>query len=336
MLVFRMLAAVALAAVATSAAAQQPIVVRFSHVVTVDTPKGSAAIKFKQLAEERSKGRVKVEVYPNSQLYKDGEELESLQRGAVQMLAPSVSKFGPIGAREFEVFDLPYLFPNVEAVNRVTDGEIGRKLFAKLEPKGIKGLAYWDNGFKQMSANRPVRKLQDFQGLKVRVQSSKVIAATFRQIGALPQVMSFSEVYSALQQGVIDGTENTVSNFYTQKMHEVQKHLTLSDHGYILYAVIVNKKFWDGLPADVRSMLEQAMKEATIYERGIAQKDNEGALAAVKAAGTTEIYTLPAQERQAWQQAMLPVHKQFEAAVGRDLLNAIYAISAESQKAKSK
>lgn len=314
----------------------QVITLKFSHVVAADTPKGKAAERFKQLAEAATKGRVKVELYPNSQLYRDGDELEALQRGAVQMLAPSVSKFGPLGVRDFEVFDLPYLLPDVESVHRVTDGEIGQKLFAKLEAKGIKGLAYWDNGFKQYSASRPLRKLADFRGMKLRVQSSKVLSATVRQLGGVPQVMAFSEVYTALQQGVVDGAENSVSNIYTQKMHEVQKHLTLSDHGYLTYAVIVNRKFWEGLPADIRTALEGAMRDATRYERAIAAKDNADALALIRQAGTTEIYVLPDAERAAWQKALLPVQQEFEPVIGRELIQGVQAIAAQVQQERRK
>jgi C4-dicarboxylate-binding protein DctP len=310
--------------------AQQPpqtIVIKFSHVVTNETPKGKGALKFKELAEAKTHGRVKVEIYPNSQLYKDREEMEALQLGAVQMLAPSVSKFGPMGVRDFELFDLPYLFPSKEVLFRVTDGPIGQGLFKKLEPKGITGLAYWDNGFKQFSANKPLRNLDDFKGLKVRIQSSKILEAQMKQLGAVPQVMAFSEVYTALQQGVVDGEENTVSNKYTQKMHEVQKHLTLSDHGVILYAVIVNKKFWEALPADVRKSLDEAMKEATQYVRDIAQKENDDALANIRAAKTTEIYVLPDRDRAVWQKALLPVHEQYAPIVGRDNIQAIYNVA---------
>lgn len=319
-----------------AAAHAQVITIKFSHVVAADTPKGKAAERFKQLAEAATKGRVKVELYPNSQLYRDGDELEALQRGAVQMVAPSVSKFGPLGVRDFEVFDLPYLLPDVESVHRVTDGDIGQKLFAKLDAKGIKGLAYWDNGFKQYSANRPLRKLADFRGMKLRVQSSKVLAASVRQLGGVPQVMAFSEVYTALQQGVVDGGENSVSNIYTQKMHEVQKHLTISDHGYLTYAVIVNRKFWEGLPADIRSALEGAMKDATRYERAIAAKDNADALALVRQAGTTEVYVLPEAERTEWKKALLPVQQEFEPVIGRDLILAVQAVAAQVQAERRK
>src|SRR3989440_10878504 len=202
------------------AAAQSPIVIKFSHVVASNTPKGLAAEKFKELAEKYTAGKVKVEVYPNSQLYKDKEELEALQLGAVQMLAPSNSKFGPIGVRDFEVFDLPFVLPDKVALRRVTDGALGKRLLNLLEPKGMVGLAYWDNGFKLMSANKPLREPEDFKGLKFRIQSSKVLEAQMRALGSIPQIMAFSEVYQALQTGVVDGQENTASNMYTQKMHE--------------------------------------------------------------------------------------------------------------------
>jgi len=319
----------ALGLAATLAGADYPIVIKFSHVVAPDTPKGKAAVLFKKLVEERTGRRVKVEVYPDSQLYQDREEIEALQLGAVQMLAPSLSKFGPLGVRSFELFDLPYIFPDKETLYRVMDGDIGRKLFAMLEPKGIVGLAYWDNGFKHMSANRPLRDVEDFKGLKMRIQSSKVLEAQMKALGAIPRVMPFSDVYPALQRGVVDGTENPMSNFYTQKMNQVQKHLTLSQHGYLGYAVIVNKAFWEGLPADIRETLEQAMKDATAYERDIAQQENDDALAKVRAAGTTEVYVLPLEERLKWWKVLLPVHGEFEDKIGRDLIQEAYRIAAE-------
>ncbi|SHN42445.1 C4-dicarboxylate-binding protein DctP [Duganella sacchari] len=311
------------AALSFNAYAQAPIVIKFSHVVATDTPKGQAAERFKQLAEKATNGRVKVEVYPNSQLYKDKEELEALQLGAVQMLAPSLAKFGPLGVKEFEAFDLPYIFPSKTALYNVTEGEIGKSLMKKLEPKGITGLAFWDNGFKVMSANKPLRAPADFKGLKMRIQSSKVLDAQMRALGANPQVLAFSEVYQALQTGVVDGTENPPSNMYTQKMHEVQKYVTVSNHGYLGYAVIVNKKFWDGLPADIRVALDKAMKEATTFEKAIAQRDNDMALDAIKKAGKTEIYTLSVKEQADWRKALLPVQQQMESRIGKDLISAI-------------
>ena len=314
----------AAAALTSVAYAEEPIVIKFSHVVAPDTPKGKAADYFKKLVEERTKGKVKVEVYPNSQLYKDKEELEALQLGAVQMLAPSLAKFGPLGAKEFEVFDLPYILPNKEVLRRVTDGPVGAGLLKKLESKGIIGLAYWDNGFKIMSANKPLHKPADFKGLKMRIQSSKVLDAQMRALGALPQVMAFSEVYQALQTGVVDGTENPPSNMYTQKMQEVQKHATVSNHGYLGYAVIVNKKFWDGLPPDIRSQLEGAMKDATQYANDIAQKENDDSLAAIKASGKTEVYNLTPEELAEWRKVLLPVHKEMEDRVGKETIDAFY------------
>ena len=309
--------------------AQAPIVIKFSHVVATDTPKGQAAERFKQLAEKATNGKVKVELYPNSQLYKDKEELEALQLGAVQMLAPSLAKFGPLGVKEFEAFDLPYIFPTKTALYNVTEGEIGKSLLKKLEPKGITGLAYWDNGFKVMSANKPLHTPADFKGLKMRIQSSKVLDAQMRALGANPQVLAFSEVYQALQTGVVDGTENPPSNMYTQKMHEVQKHVTVSNHGYLGYAVIVNKKFWDGLPPEIRAQLEKAMREATTFEKAIAQRDNDQALDAIKKAGKTQIYTLTVQEQAEWRKALAPVQKAMEARIGKDLISAINKESAK-------
>jgi C4-dicarboxylate-binding protein DctP len=304
------------------------IKIRFSHVVAPDTPKGMAALKFKELAEKRTNGAVKVEIYPNSQLYKDKEEIEALQLGAVQMLAPSLSKFGPLGTREFEVFDLPYIFPTKAALYQVMDGDIGKKLFAKLESKGIHGLAYWDNGYKQLHSNKPIRKLADIKGQKLRIQSSKVLEAQMRALGASPQVLAFGEVYTALQTGTVDGGENTLSNIYTQKMHEVQKHITISDHGYIGYGVIVNKKFWDGLPANLRATLEQVVKEATLYQRQIAQQESDRALAGIRTRGKTEIYVLPDVERKELQKVLGSVYQKFSDVVGRDLVQSIQAIAA--------
>jgi C4-dicarboxylate-binding protein DctP len=318
------LAAAATLALAGAALAQQPIVIKFSHVVALDTPKGKAAEYFKKLAEERTKGKVKVEVYPNSTLYKDGEEMEALQLGSVQMLAPSVAKFGPLGVREFEVFDLPYIFDNFDELHKVTNGAVGQLLFKKLETKGIVGLAFWDNGFKDFSANKPIRVPADYKGLKMRIQSSKVLGDEIKALGGIPQVMAFSEVYQALQTGVVDGTENPPSNLYTQKMHEVQKYLALTDHGVIEYAVIAQKKFWDGLPADIRTTLEGAMKDATKYANDIAKKENDDALEAVRKSGKTQIITLTADEKAQMKKALMTVHKENESRVGKDIISEVY------------
>ena len=307
-------------ALAGPATAQAPIAIKFSHVVAPDTPKGKGSLKFKELAEKYTNGKVVVEVYPNSQLYKDNEELQALQLGAVQMLAPSLAKFGPLGVREFEVFDLPFILPSKEALRKVTDGPLGAKLMGMLQPKGIVGLAYWDNGFKDMSANKPLRTPADFRGLKMRIQSSKVLEAQMRALGAIPQVMAFSEVYQALATGVVDGTENPPSNEYTQKMHEVQKYTTHSEHGYVGYAVITNKRFWDGLPADVRVNLSKAMAEATAFTNEIAQKENDEALDEIKKSGKSQIITLTAAEKAAWRKALEPVYTEMTSRVGKDII----------------
>ncbi|WP_273501682.1 TRAP transporter substrate-binding protein [Paracoccus sphaerophysae] len=307
----------------------QDITIKFSHVVAPDTPKGKAAEKFKELAEKYTEGKVKVEVYPNSQLYKDKEELEALQLGAVQMLAPSLAKFGPLGISDFEAFDLPYIFDGYDQLRKVTDGEVGKGMLAKLEDKEIKGLAFWDNGFKIMSANSKLHTPDDFLGLKMRIQSSKVLEAQMNALGAVPQVMAFSEVYQALQTGVVDGTENPPSNMYTQKMHEVQKHATLSNHGYLGYALIVNKKFWDELPEDVRANLDKAVAESTEYGNSIAKEENDKALQAMKDAGKTEFHELTPEEKTAWVEALTPVREEMADRIGADLIKSIEAATAQ-------
>jgi C4-dicarboxylate-binding protein DctP len=317
----------ALAVVALSllspAQAQQPIVIKFSHVVAPETPKGKGASKFKELAERYTDGRVKVDVYPNSQFYKDREEVDALQAGAVQMLAPSLAKFGPLGIKEFEVFDLPFILPDKAALRRVTEGDLDKKLLKKLEAKGIVGLAYWDNGFKIMSANKALMMPEDFRGLKMRIQFSKVLEAQMRALGAIPQVVAFSEVYQAMQTGVVDGSENTPSNIYTQRHYEVQKFATLSDHGFLGYAVITNKKFWDGLPADVRGQLEKALAEATAYANDIAQAKNDEALAEMKKSGKITFIELTPDQKAAWRKAVEPVYADMAARVGKDTIEEV-------------
>jgi C4-dicarboxylate-binding protein DctP len=315
------LAAAAPVALASRGFAQSPIVIKFSHVVANDTPKGKGSLKFKELAEQYTNGKVKVEVYPNSQLFKDKEEIEALQLGSVQMLAPSTAKFAPLGAKEFEALDLPWLFKDDETYTNAMKGEVGKWLFAKLESKGISGLAYWDNGFHMTSANRPLLAPADFQGLKIRISGSKIADQYFRELGSIPQIMAFSEVYQALQTGVVDGCENTPSNYLTQKFHEVQKHITVSYHAHLQYAVVVNSKFWNGLPADIRVQLDKAMAEATAYTNSIARKENEDALAEIKASGKTTLHYLTDDQRKAWQVAMAPTYKWAKGRVGGDVLD---------------
>src|SRR5438105_10847271 len=315
------LAAAAPVALATRGFAQSPIVIKFSHVVANDTPKGKGSLKFKELAEKYTGGKVRVEVYPNSTLYKDKEEIEALQLSSVQMLAPTTAKFAPLGAKEFEALDLPWLFKDDLAYTNAMKGSVGQWLFTKLESKGISGLAYWDNGFHMVSANRPLLAPADFQGLKIRISGSKIADQYFRELGSIPQIMAFSEVYQALQTGVVDGCENTSSNYLTQKFHEVQKHISAANHAHLQYAVIVNKKYWAGLPADIRGQLEKAMSEATDYANSISQKENEEALADMKKAGKNTFHYLTDDQRKAWQKAMQQTYKWARSRVGGEVLD---------------
>lgn len=319
------LAAALAATFSISAFADAPIVIKFSHVVSMDTPKGQAAELFKTNAERLTKGRVRVDVYPNSALYKDKDEFAALQEGKVQMLAPSLGKFGPFGVPEFELFELPYLFPNKDALYRVLDGQIGKNLLARLEPKGITGLAFWDNGFKVMSANKPLHTLADYKGLKMRVQSnSKVLDAEMRALGAIPVVTNFADVYPGLKSGALDGAENPPSNMYSQNMHQVQKNVTLTNHSYLGYAVVVNKKFWDGLPADIRAALTTALHDATAYEKIMSQMDGERSIDAMKKTGKTTIYTPTPAEDAAMRRALMPIQAQMQDHIGKDVITAIH------------
>lgn len=306
-----------------SAQAQEPIIIKFSHVAAAETPKGQAAEFFKKRAEERTKGRVKVEVYNNSVLYKDKEELEALQIGAVQMLAPVAGKFGPAGVKEFEAFDLPYLFPDTDGVHRVTRGPVGAAMLKLLEPRGMVGLAYWDAGFRILSSNKPMRVPDDVKGQKIRINSSKVNQAIIRSVGGLPQTMAFSEVYQALQTGVVDGADGNLPNLYTQKQYEVQKHVVMTNHTFSGYVVVVNKAFWDKLPTDIRTELQGAMKDATEFNDKVAEEDNEIAMKAIKASGKTEIYTPTPAEKALWVKAMSPVRNDLASRMGKDLVDSI-------------
>jgi len=308
-----------------AARAADPVVIKFSHIVATDTPKGMTADKFKELAEAMTGGRVKVEIYPNSTLYKDSEELAALQRGDVQILAPSISRLALIGAHEFEVFDLPFLFTDYAAVHKVTGGEVGQKLMSGLAPYGLEGIAFLDNGFKDMSANRPLHVPADYAGLKMRTQPSAVIEAQMKALGATPVTLSFSEAYKALKAGTVDGTENAPSNLLTQRMNEVQTNLSLTNHGYLGYAVIVNKAFWDKLPSDMRAALDAAMQQATAYGNEIAAQQNRDALEKIRAAGTTVIYQPMPAELEALKTALLPVHKEMAGRIGQPTIDAVYS-----------
>jgi C4-dicarboxylate-binding protein DctP len=315
---------VALLPFARRARAEAPRVIKFSHVVAADTPKGRGVEFFARTLEERTHGRLKVEVYPNSALYKDKEELEALQLGAVQMLAPSLSKFGPIGVKQFELFDLPYLFPNEAAFARVTRGPIGSELFSLLESRGAHGLAFWSAGFHVYSSNRPVRLPGDLRGQKMRIPSSKVLEASLHALGALPQILAFGDVYQALETGVVDGTENIPSSYTSQRWYEVQKHLALTNHTHTGYGVIINKVFWDGLSPELQSITNDVMRLAGDQEGALVVRENVEAINTMRASGKTEVLELSDVEGTAWRTALLPVHDEMAPRIGADLLRRVH------------
>ena len=319
-----MLAASLFAALAFTApaSAQQPIVVKFSHVVAENTPKGQGALKFKELAEKKLPGKVQVQVFPSSQLFGDAKELEALLLGDVQFIAPSLSKFDRY-TKKIQLFDLPFLFDDIEAVDRFQSSAKGQELLTSMKNRGLVGLAYWHNGMKQLSTNRDkLTRPEDVKGLKFRIQASDVLEAQFRALGANPQKMAFSEVYQALQTGVVDGQENTWSNIYSQKFHEVQKTIAETNHGVIDYMVVTNAKWWDGLPADVRKGLSEAMAEATAHANKIANDLNLADRKKIADAAKAKIQPLSKDDVAAWRKAMEPVWKKFEGDIGRDLIDA--------------
>ncbi len=318
-------AAAAIIVVPGMAAAQQkPMVVKFSHVVAENTPKGQAALKFKEEAEKNLPGRVVVEVYPNSQLFGDAKEMEALALGDVHFIAPSLSKFGKF-TKKLQVFDLPFLFDDMAAVDRFQDSKVGQDLLKSMVKRNYLGLAYWHNGPKQLSSNVALLVPADAKGLKFRIQQSDILAAQFNAVGAVPQKLAFSEVYQALQRGTVDGQENTWSNIYSKKFHEAQKHFTESNHGVVDYAVLVNAKWWNGLPQDVRDGLTKAMAVATKTNNEIADKLNADAKKKVEASGITTIHQLTPEQRAQWRKAMAPVWKKFEKEIGKDLIDAAVA-----------
>ncbi|MEP7275664.1 MAG: TRAP transporter substrate-binding protein [Betaproteobacteria bacterium] len=312
--------ACALAFAATVAA--QPIVIKFAHVVAENTPKGQGALKFKELAEKKLPGKVQVQVFPSSQLFGDAKELEALLLGDVQFIAPSLSKFDRY-TKSIQVFDLPFLFEDIDAVDRFQAGASGQKLLTAMKSKGLVGVAYWHNGMKQLSSNKDQLKVPaDVKGLKFRIQASDVLEAQFRALGANPQKMAFSEVYQALQTGVVDGQENTWSNIYSQKFFEVQKTIAETNHGIIDYMVVTNAKWWDGLAPDVRKGLTEAMAEATTFANKLANDLNEQDRKKIADAGKAKIQPLTKAELKEWQKAMAPVWKKFEGDIGKDLIDA--------------
>jgi len=306
----------------SSAALAQPIIVKFSHVVAEATPKGQGALKFKEVAEKLLPGKVQVQVFPSSQLFGDAKEMEALLLGDVQLIAPSLSKFARY-TKKLQVYDLPFLFDDIDAVDRFQKSPQGVALLDSMKSKGIKGLGYWHNGMKQLSSDKPqLMRPDDVKGLKFRIQASDVLEAQFRALGANPQKMAFSEVYQALQTGVVDGQENTWSNIYSQKFFEVQKTIAETNHGVIDYMVVTNAKWWDGLPADVRAGLAEAMKEATAYGNGLASDFNKRDRKLIEEAGKAKIQVLTPADLELWKKAMAPVWKKFEPGIGADLIAA--------------
>ncbi|MDA8484256.1 C4-dicarboxylate TRAP substrate-binding protein DctP [Pseudomonas resinovorans] len=301
--------------------AADPIIIKFSHVVAEHTPKGQGALLFKKLAEERLPGKVRVEVYPNSSLFGDGKEMEALLLGDVQLIAPSLAKFEQY-TKQLQLFDLPFLFNDIQAVDRFQRSPEGQALLKSMESKGITGLGYWHNGMKQLSANKPLRTPRDARGLKFRVQASAVLEEQFKAVRANPRKMAFAEVYQGLQTGVVNGAENPWSNIYSQKMHEVQKYITESNHGILDYMLITNTRFWNGLPPDVRSELDKIVEEVTREVNTQADALNQGDKQRIIEAKTSEIIELTPEQRNAWREAMKPVWRKFEAEIGPDLIKA--------------
>lgn len=304
------------------ASAQAPIVIKFAHVVAEQTPKGQGALKFKEVAEKKLPGKVNVQVFPSSQLFGDAKELEALLLGDVQLIAPSLSKFDRY-TKKIQVFDLPFLFDDIQAVDAFQSGPQGKALLESMVARGLRGLGYWHNGMKQLSTNKDkLTRPDDVKGLKFRIQASDVLEAQFRALGANPQKMAFSEVYQALQTGVVDGQENTWSNIYSQKFHEVQKTIAETNHGVIDYMVVTNAKWWDGLPADIRKGLSEAMAEATTHSNKLASDINEADRKKIADAGKAKIQKLSKDDVAAWRKSMEPVWKKFEGDIGADLINA--------------
>ncbi|MDO4775972.1 MAG: TRAP transporter substrate-binding protein [Cardiobacteriaceae bacterium] len=312
------------AAVMLASSAMAETVLKFSHVVADDTPKGQAALKFKELVESRSNGAYKVEVFPNSQLYNDDKVLEGLLLGDVHFAAPALSKFDRI-TKKLQVFDLPFLFKDMAAVERFQQSAAGQELLKSVEAKGLVGMGYIHQGLKQFSANSPIQKPEDLKGKKMRVMASDVLAAQMDQVGALPVKKPFSEVFTLLQTKAIDGQESPWSNTFSQKFYEVQSHITESNHGLLDYMVITSKKFWDGLSDADRDMLKKAMDEAIAHGNGLAAEIDVRDRKRIAESGMTKIVELTPEERAQWVEVMRPVWGKFEKEIGKELIEAAEA-----------
>ena len=316
-----LLGALLLAGAGAALAARPEVLLRFSHVVAPDTPKGQMAQRLRELVQQRSGGRIRVEVYPDSQLYGDDDEMEALKLGAVELLAPSLSKFGNVGLPEFEVFDLPFLFSDLDQVRRITQGPVGRQLLDRLARQQMLGLGFMDSGFKQMSANRPLRLPADFRGLRLRVQASRVLIAQMRALGALPVVLPFGETRRALASHVVDGTENPLSNFITQDLARFQTDVTLTQHGYLGYAVVTHPRFWASLSEADRELLRGALDDALALGNRLSAELNGQALDRLRATPGLRVHELDPAQRAALRQAAQPVHEAFRRTVGYQLLD---------------
>ncbi len=304
-----------------SASAQTPIVIKLSHVVAENTPKGLASLKFKELAEKKLPGKVQIQVFPNSQLFGDAKELEALLLNDVQIINPSLSKFDRY-TKKIQVFDLPFLFKDSKSAQSLQGSKEGQALLKSMEDKGLIGLAYWANGMRHFAANKDFTVPADIKGLKFRIQASDVYESIMKAFGASGQKMAFAEVYQGLQTGVVDGQENTFSNMYSQKFHEVQKTIVETNHGILDYMVVVNAKWWNGLPADIKKGLTEAMNEATVYNNKISQEKNDEARKAIVDSGKTKIKVLTDAQLAEWKKAVAPVYAQFENDIGADLIKA--------------
>ena len=298
-----------------------PIIIKYSHVVADVTPKGKAALKFKELVEKNLAGKVEVQVFPNSQLFGDGKEMEALLLGDVQIIAPSLAKFGKY-TKQLQIFDLPFLFDDIEAVDRFQASPEGQGMLSSMSKKGIMGFGYLHNGMKQLSANTKLLKPEDAKGLKFRIQASDVLEAQFKAVGANPQKISFAEVYQALQTGVVDGTENPWSNTYSKKFHEVQKYIMDSDHGVLDYMVITNAKWWADLPPDIQKGLKTAMDESIVYGNKAALEEAVSFRDKVIADKKAEVVPMTKEQKAAWRTAMKPVWTKFEGEIGKNLIGA--------------
>lgn len=304
--------------------------IKFSHVVSADTPKGQAADFFAKRVGELTEGKVEVIVFPSSQLYDDGAVLKALKLGNVQMAAPALSKFTSI-VPAMQLFDLPFLFKDMEHIHRVMDGEVGENLKNQVSKKGFIALDFWDNGLKNFSSNKqPILSPDDTKGQKVRIMSSKVLEAQMGALGANSQILPYSEVYSALQQGVVDAAENPLANFYTEKFYEVQSSMTVTDHGFLGYLVIASEKFWKKFPEDLKPKVLQAMKEATQKQRELAKQLESEYMKKVeeyaKNTGKIKIYKISDEQKEAFVKATQSVYPKFHKTIGKDLIEKAQAL----------